>query len=322
MYTTPNLDLIVWDKPEDDFNHTKLADNWIIIDSHDHSGSGKGVKLGTSAFEEESITAALIKFRAIGTNQIALEAVGAAQIKEHGIQAKNIELLTIVNELIANGTIKLEKLDPMVEPLGIIKWWYTPTPEAYTAPVGATTPYEVCDGKEWSVAKGNKMGAGGTELTVGHMPNLIGKYPKGASTEIGAASGSSTVNLSHFHSVSPHSHSVTPHAHAIQEAGQHKHGFHAHDGNYYQVTSRYVEPSFGTGPYINVMHIAQDGTSELAENEADEKMQETGQHTHGGGYTGEATPSTTPVGLTTASALGSTELNPPNVNLLPIMRVR
>jgi hypothetical protein len=328
-FITPNLDLTVWDQDKDDFEHAKLADNWISLDEHNHTGEGKGLKLVTESFEPECVTSALIKFRNVGTNQIALRAVGAEQIKERGIESNNIALEAIINELIAKHTIEIQKLNPNVIPLGLVTYWYTPTPLSYTPPTGENTPWEICDGREWSKIKGNKMGEAEGELKTGNIPNLNERFIMGtiaSGPKIGTTGGATSASLAHTHSINPHSHPVSSHQHAIGEAGAHRHRF----GEGVPLHTR-TNAFLHSLAFVNTEgHIDENGEQSLYvpgsvplsgfDRELD--MTYTGEHTHGGGYTGETPATAENVSLNTNVALSTVSLTPLYENMLAIMRVR
>lgn len=332
MFKTQFMGLEGWDLEKDKFSHEQLASNFRVIDQHNHS-PGRGVQLsGESLFDG-----------AIEHKQIANEAIDGTNVKEHSLGAEQIE----------SGFL----------PLGTVVSWYR---QSGTAEPGAN--WCLCDGRNWSMVP-NDLG-----YSIGKVPDLRGRFIMGAFVYgPGTSGGSATVNLSHSHAVNahthevgahthtvgahthivqPHVHGLAPHNHAISLDGNHTHGFLAHDGNYYPVSTRLVGFSTGEGPWPNVMHIPQDSpgprTYELgqAENESPEPMQVTGLHSHGGvttlggnptteASTGFASSENNPFnsgsnaafvsGASTSSTdsqLGSVSIIPPYVELAYIIKVR
>ena len=87
---TPNLNLTVWNLSSDTYNHEELANNFISIDQHDHSGGGKGSQIdGSKAIQDGTITNAKLGAGIISTsnvgNIIAEGAITSAQIANYSI---------------------------------------------------------------------------------------------------------------------------------------------------------------------------------------------------------------------------------------------
>jgi hypothetical protein len=54
--TTTNLKLTVWNNLSDPYDSSQLAQNFIFIDQHDHTGNGKGLPIGTTAISNLAVT--------------------------------------------------------------------------------------------------------------------------------------------------------------------------------------------------------------------------------------------------------------------------
>lgn len=72
--------LEIWDQGEDLYNHLQLANNWAKVDAHDHT-PGRGVRLTTESYEDESITG----------NKLAANSVTSAKIVDGTIKAADLE---------------------------------------------------------------------------------------------------------------------------------------------------------------------------------------------------------------------------------------
>lgn len=79
---TTNMGLTAWDSTSDLFNHTELANNWDLVDEHDHT-SGKGVQVGVGGIANSAVTGATI----------ASNAVTAAKIQDGTITAAKLSAL-------------------------------------------------------------------------------------------------------------------------------------------------------------------------------------------------------------------------------------
>lgn len=96
---TPNLNLTVWNLSSDTYNHEELANNFIAIDQHDHSGSGKGSQIdGSIAIKDGTITNAKL-----GAGIISNTNVGTI-IQPGSIGATQIENLSITTDKLANSS--------------------------------------------------------------------------------------------------------------------------------------------------------------------------------------------------------------------------
>lgn len=108
---TPNMNLTVWNLPSDAYDYQQLADNFIKLDQHDHSGSGRGAPIDGSTG---------IKPGTIGRNQLGPNSVTSTAIQKNAINSDSIAtgaiirdkvgLSQIYEEHIANGAISTNKL--------------------------------------------------------------------------------------------------------------------------------------------------------------------------------------------------------------------
>lgn len=284
METTPNMNLTVWNLAGDPYDYNQLADNFKLLDQHRHT-PGEGLPIPTEGIANEAV---------------AFEKIAKGAIRGGG--SGNILNGTITggeNGNLANETIEKQNIDPKVfnsiVPVGTVINWFRPN-LSISLPSG------------WHVADGSTLAEHEHEFGITGsvtLPDLRNRFVLGAESGgptnptpsqvpgENATGGSHTQNLNHNHAVSPHTHTfshghdVQSHNHSIATDGNHNHGFQAHDGNYYPVTSRLVGLSEGSGPWPNVMHIAQDSPGGevpggVAPNESPEPMQVTGAHSHGG----------------------------------------
>lgn len=77
--TSSNMGLKQWDQPNDIFSYTELANNFGLIDQHDHS-AGKGVQINTSG----------IANLAIGTTKIADGAITGTKLASASVAESNL----------------------------------------------------------------------------------------------------------------------------------------------------------------------------------------------------------------------------------------
>lgn len=299
MITTSHMGLIVWDSPEDDFDHSQLASDLVAIDEHDHT-SGRGAQISTGAIEAGAII----------TSSLANESVTASKI--------------------AKGAIGIGQIDTSFLPLGTVLQWYRLTEET-PLPGGG---WEVMDGRAWSGIT-NTMGykTGNIPDMRGHF--VKGAVATGPGAAIGDTGGASTASFAHSHGVAAHTHSVPSHAHTVPS---HVHNIPL-DGEHSHLYSGNFPAPGAYNLYIGHVGIAAPGAEEKAEAvkldnitkstlERELPMLGAGAHAHGGstgatsavtGNTALESGSATPA---TDSKLGTVSIEPPWVGLIYIMRCR
>lgn len=100
--TTPNLGLTVWNLKTDPYDSGQLAQNFIAIDQHDHSGNGKGSPIdATNAILNGSITGAKLASPAVGTGNIA----------DYAITSTKLSPSSVTTEAILDGAVKTNEID-------------------------------------------------------------------------------------------------------------------------------------------------------------------------------------------------------------------
>ena len=160
MLTTSNLGLVVWDSEEDDFEHSQLADNFVLIDAHSHLGGlseglnvkdeltgggtwtslGLGLAIKTGAIEPAAIWRYLIKDRAVGHLQIDVEGVGAENLAEGAVLNPSLGDESVDDRVLAEGSITINKLDPNLLTLGSVILWYK-----YSSSAEPGDIWHICD---------------------------------------------------------------------------------------------------------------------------------------------------------------------------------
>ena len=114
--TTPNMQLTVWNLLSDPYDSSQLAQNFVAIDQHDHSGSGKGAPIdGTSALINGSVTSAKLASPSVNTGNLVDQSVTTDKIADStgstdGVTTAKIATSAITNAKIADGTIRRAKL--------------------------------------------------------------------------------------------------------------------------------------------------------------------------------------------------------------------
>jgi hypothetical protein len=324
MFKTPNMGLKAWDLSKDYFTHSELAENFKVIDVHNHS-KGRGVQLSGESLNDESIE----------NKQIAKEAVSGEKVEKHSLGAEQIE----------TGFL----------PLGAVIDWYR-KPGTNTEP---GPNWLVCDGsKNWSEVP-NDLG-----YTTGPIPNFIGQFRRGGTIEdIGTTGGSNTVNLAHSHTVTSHTHEVGAHTHSVgghtHNIQGHTHGLSAHS---HGISSDlgvlgFQFSAIGGPPFYSLFQTKFSYTpgstdaqilrfANTSVNESTELPMQSAGHSHGGstasggsGNTNASSPfdsaentsfntgnnstfSSGAAAPTTNSQLGSISLLPSYTELLPIMKIK
>lgn len=288
MITTPHMGLVAWDLPEDDFDHTQLAANFLAVDTHDHS-SGKGVQIGSAGIADEAVT----------HNQLGLESVHADNLQ--------------------SGSITSDLLSPDVLPLGSVITWYR-------APGDARLPgggWEIMDGRPWSSIT-NSLGY--TEGSIPDMRGKFAKGADLAgslSPSIGEQTGQASVNLTHSHAVDSHSHTVQAHVHGIIYDGSHAHPYHGTSPTpgVYNLFQHHVGIPKGPNPgeYTEAIRLA---NVPLQSSQLEVPMEPAGMHNHSGNTTVNTPFASGAAAPNTDVKLATVSLSPTNIALLYIMRVR
>lgn len=338
MITTANLGLIVWDSEEDDFEHSQLADNFVRIDAHSHAGGlseslnshdelpgaghwtnlGFGLAIKTGAIEPEAIWRYLLKLRSVGHKQIGFEEIWSENIAEKSVLNEHIANEAIDDRTIEQETITIDKLDPNILTLGSVILWYK-----YSVGAAPGNLWHVCDGTAWASIP-NSLG-----LSSGFIPDLRERFVRGTdANHTGEVGGSSSVNLSHAHSISSgsleHSHTIGAHNHVIALDGKHHHTF---EGGF-QIASR--KNAFTNNIVLEGHKAALQSLylSEFHEGEegGNASMDQSGEHNHGG-VTGLSAAfasggSSLSGSVATDTQLTNVSVTPPFVGLTYIMRVQ
>jgi hypothetical protein len=110
------MGLTRWTSLEDPYDSGQLAQNFLLIATHDHS-TGKGVQITSNGIATDAITSVKILDKAVSSTKLAYDvsvdanrAVTTDHIKNSAITSAKIQDLTIQNGDIAEGTIANSKL--------------------------------------------------------------------------------------------------------------------------------------------------------------------------------------------------------------------
>jgi hypothetical protein len=87
--TTPNLGLRKWDQQADPFSYTELANNWSLIDVHDHT-TGKGVQVPTNGLVNAAVTNSKLANLAVDTGKLADLSVTGAKVAANTLSYTNL----------------------------------------------------------------------------------------------------------------------------------------------------------------------------------------------------------------------------------------
>ena len=106
---TPNLGLTVWNNLADPYDSSQLAQNFVAIDQHDHSGSGKGAQINaTSAIVDGTISSAKLASPSVNTANFYTNSVDSTILKSSSsVDADR----AITTNHIKDGVITKAKLD-------------------------------------------------------------------------------------------------------------------------------------------------------------------------------------------------------------------
>lgn len=79
MISTSNMGLTAWDDLDDSYVHTELANNFIVIDGHDHTPT-KGLQIPSGGLADNAVTTAKITNANVTTAKLADESVTTAKL--------------------------------------------------------------------------------------------------------------------------------------------------------------------------------------------------------------------------------------------------
>lgn len=333
MSITSNMGLTTWDIGTDQFDHSKLANNFVALDGHTHEPT-KGVQIPSGGIADGSITSAKIFDGAVTTSKVLDINVVQAKLAKPSVGTPELFDASVTAAKIADGAITADKLDPASIPIGQCILWLradvtVPIPSGFWEPL---------DGRAWSAVT-NKMGAGGTQYNTGTMPDTRNAFVLGAATSgtgsgtgtppaIGQAGGSHTYNLSHTHTVAGHTHTVPDHVHAMLDHTHAIAGDGSHNHGIYSRLTDTIAQDGGGASHLQTLYVA--GFNSGGENSP---IPSGGGHSHGGGTSGIASGSlntfgsgafaTTSSGSSTDSQGSATQdIRPKFVGFLILCRVR
>ena len=115
--------LVVWNNLSDPYNSSQLVDNFVKIDSHDHTGGTKGLQLdGALAIQANTITSAQLGTNSVTNNELSKStdndnnrAVGTDNIKNEAITLGKLSTIAgsepVTNSNIKDGTISIKKMN-------------------------------------------------------------------------------------------------------------------------------------------------------------------------------------------------------------------
>lgn len=106
------MGLYVWQNGEDPYDHDDLASNFIQINNHDHSGSGKGVQIPTAGIANGAITEGKLAGDSVTTPKIANGAVTGIKIPSDSITLAHMTNASIGTSELVDLSVTTEKLAP------------------------------------------------------------------------------------------------------------------------------------------------------------------------------------------------------------------
>lgn len=107
-YNTPNMSLTAWDLDSDPYDHTELYNNFVAIDSHDHT-PGRGAPLPSEALPElgqDNLGACSVGTVQICDNAVTGEKLASPSVREVSIYPSAVTGNKISNNAIANTHIQ------------------------------------------------------------------------------------------------------------------------------------------------------------------------------------------------------------------------
>lgn len=108
---TPNMQLTVWNNATDLYDSSQLAQNFITIDDHDHSGAGKGKPVSGANLVPQSVTNAQIAPNTITSGNIGTGQVKEDEIATNAVTTTKIQDNAVTGAKLSNSAINANKFD-------------------------------------------------------------------------------------------------------------------------------------------------------------------------------------------------------------------
>jgi len=182
-FTTSALGLTIWNSASDKYNYQQLADNWLLVEGHDHT-PGKGKLIQTDSIAPGAITSDKIASGVINSN-----------IRAKSVSTDSLIDYSVTIDKIAPESVNYSRLHRHSRmPLGTVVPWFHPNPTEETL----VNLFGVQDGgttiPSWVICDGRTVEAGHHDFGQGtfSVPNLQNTFVMGAT---GIASDTS-VNVS------------------------------------------------------------------------------------------------------------------------------
>lgn len=187
------------------------------ISEHDHTGSGKGLQLGSNSFSNGAVT--LAKMANIATDRLIGRDTAGTGVPEALTVTDGLEFTGSGGIHVTDAGITLAKLAAAVTALLVPTGAVLPYAPPFTTPTG----FLVCDGSAVSRATysalfaivGTTYGVGDGSTTF-NLPNMSGRFPLGKATSgTGSTVGASGGNIDHTHTGPSHTHVLSANGYAL-----------------------------------------------------------------------------------------------------------
>lgn len=338
--------------PDGVITNAKIANNAVtsdkIIDGAVTTAKFNDLSVTTSKLADSSVTGPKIANNSVdsnklvngcvGTTQLANSGVTTAKIADDAIDQNKIASGAVGTSEVSSGAITRGKLDPAIEPVGIVISWYRPN---INTPL--PTGWIPCDGRSLPFGDHDFVGGG-----IIFLPDLRNKFVLGADTVAGTGSGagtspsmgliggSHTRNVLHDHTIGGHTHAADNHAHGITPEGSHAHSFQGgkllHSRRNAPITKTgaggaltFVDTSSNIRSFdLQSVYLAGFNADPVGEYDDAFSMDNTGTHSHSGATAGSgAVPTSSAGAATTSSVFGTADdFRPAYVGLLFLIKVK
>lgn len=302
MITTEHMGLVLWDLERDDFEHSKLADNFVKIDQHNHAGLVTEGKYKNEDTEEAEKTtpnpktdilnyaennAGVAKWNAVGQGEgirtpqtesptdtaikpesiwrylLALRSVGHRQLDVDGVWAENLKDESVERPKIKKKAVDTEQLEEEAVT--------GPKLEKGLFPLGIVvawykSPAEPTPGPKWAVCEGQEWKTVENELGASYAKLETGNVPNLIDTFIRGtnAAGIGTTGGASTYELT-HSHTVDGHTHTVN-AHSHTVSSHTHsiseDGKHHHTFASGYQLGSRRNAFVN--HLTLEGHTPTA----------------------------------------------------------
>jgi hypothetical protein len=113
MALTNNIGLKTWDTGDSAFSHQELANNWELLDDHDHT-TNRGVQIPEGGIRDEAIGTTKLKPLAVTEPKLAVASVTTTRLADNSVSTAKLQDNSVTNVKIVDDAIQIRNIDGAV----------------------------------------------------------------------------------------------------------------------------------------------------------------------------------------------------------------